>query len=202
MTDETDPRDRRIALRLVNNTESRNRYRYDGIDKEFRRLIDEFRHDAVHFNHVSHLSTNLVKVAHERGLPIVFTLHDFWLMCPRGQFIQRAAEGGEEPYPSCDGQKDAKCAERCYALYFSGERGRHELEVRQWAAWVGERLRIVRNMAALVDIDPPLILVPHLKLYSPKLLTSGEPGGAERRRAPLAASPAALAGGSPARCAA
>lgn len=149
--DETDAGDRRVRLRVVNNAESRDRYRYDGIDTELRRLLDEFPPDVVHVNHVSHLSTTLLRTIRERGLPLVYTLHDFWLMCPRGQFIQRSAESGQEPFPLCDGQDHRKCAEKCYSLYFSGGAEFHGQDVDRWAAWVGQRMANVREMAALVD---------------------------------------------------
>lgn len=149
--DETDAGDRRVRLRVVNNAETRDRYRYEGIDTEFRRLLDEFPPDIIHINHVSHLSTSLVRTAHERGVPVVYTLHDFWLMCPRGQFLQRAAASGQEPFPLCDGQDDRKCAERCYSLYFSGSPTEHNADTDRWAAWVAERMRHVREQCEQVD---------------------------------------------------
>lgn len=149
--DEHDRGDRRVRLRVVNNTESRDRYRYDGIDAELGRLLDEFRPDVVHVNHVSHLSTGLLDAVQERGIPVVFTLHDFWLMCPRGQFIQRTARPGEQPFPLCDGQDDRKCAERCYSLYFSGVEERRQLELEQWETWVADRMSAVRKMSRQVD---------------------------------------------------
>ncbi|MCW5753125.1 MAG: glycosyltransferase [Phycisphaeraceae bacterium] len=150
-SDETDAEDRRVRLRIVNNSESRDRYRYEGIDTELRRLLDEFPPDVVHVNHVSHLSTTLLRTIHDRGLPLVYTLHDFWLMCPRGQFIQRVAESGQEPFPLCDGQDDRKCAEKCYSLYFSGGPELHQADSDRWTAWVSDRMRNVRAMAHLVD---------------------------------------------------
>lgn len=149
--DEVDTGDRRVQLRVVNNAESRDRYRYDGVDTELRRLLDEFPPDVVHVNHVSHLSTTLLKTIRERGVPLVYTLHDFWLMCPRGQFIQRSAESGQEPFPLCDGQEHRKCAEKCYSLYFSGAPEHYQLDAACWTTWVEQRMASVREMAGLVD---------------------------------------------------
>jgi glycosyltransferase involved in cell wall biosynthesis/MoaA/NifB/PqqE/SkfB family radical SAM enzyme len=149
--DEADVGDRRVQLRVVNNAVSRDRYRYDGIDTELRRLLDEFPPDVVHVNHVSHLSTTLLKTIRERGLPLVYTLHDFWLMCPRGQFIQRSAESGQEPFPLCDGQQDRKCAEKCYSLYFSGAAEHYQADADRWTSWVEQRMANVREMASHVD---------------------------------------------------
>ena len=51
---------------------------------------------------------SLVEVAKEEGCPVIFTLHDFWLMCPRGQFMQM--HSGDDLWAACDGQDDRKCA--------------------------------------------------------------------------------------------
>ena len=45
--------------------------------------------------HLNHLSVGMVNKAKEQGAKVVFTLHDFWMMCPRGQFLQIALDGGE-----------------------------------------------------------------------------------------------------------
>lgn len=150
--DESDHGDARIRLRVVNNPESRDRYRHSEIDAALARMLDEFRPDIVHVNHVSHLSTSMLAVVAKRGIPLVYTLHDFWLMCPRGQFMQRTSGVGEEPYPQCDGQDDRKCAQKCYPLYFSGSPDEWEADTARWAAWVGERMRHVREVMALVDV--------------------------------------------------
>ncbi len=47
--------------------------------------LDSFRPDVVHFHHLTNLSTTLPAAAKARGLPVVITLHDFWMVCLRGQ---------------------------------------------------------------------------------------------------------------------
>ena len=59
-------------------------------------LVDEIGPDVVHVGHLNHLSTSLVAEAAARGVPVVYTLHDYWIMCPRGQFMQMHAEGEAE----------------------------------------------------------------------------------------------------------
>jgi len=149
--DASDDGDARVRLRVVNNPESRDRYRHAEIDAALARLLDDYRPDVVHVNHVSHLSTSMLAVIAQRGIPLVYTLHDFWLMCPRGQFVQRNPDPSEERYPECDGQDDRKCAQKCYSLYFSGAAAEYEADTARWAAWVGERMRHVREVAGLVD---------------------------------------------------
>jgi hypothetical protein len=148
LVDDVDDGDPRVALRVINNAASRDRYRHDEIDDAFETLLDEFHPDIVHVGHLSHLSTSLVRRAAQHGIPLVYTLHDFWLMCPRGQFIQRTAGTSEEPFSVCNGQEDRKCALRCYSLYFSGAAELHEAEAAAWTTWVRERMSHVRDVAA------------------------------------------------------
>ena len=59
------------------------------IDERFRECLQEVQPDVVHVGHLSHLSTNIVNIAKkEFGLPVVFTVHDFWMFCFRGQAIK------------------------------------------------------------------------------------------------------------------
>ena len=54
----------------------------------FGELLDRERPDVCHFQHLMYLSIGCVEEASKRGIPIVFTLHDYWLQCPRhGQRI-------------------------------------------------------------------------------------------------------------------
>lgn len=54
------------------------------IDAIFEKLLDEFSPDVIHFQHLLNLSTGMIGVARRRGVPTVFTLHDYWLTCPTG----------------------------------------------------------------------------------------------------------------------
>lgn len=58
-------------------------YRDARIDEIFARVLAVVRPDVVHVQHLLFLSANLVRMARAAGIPVVFTLHDFWLMCPR-----------------------------------------------------------------------------------------------------------------------
>src|SRR6185369_15966968 len=118
---ERDEDDTRIALHLVNMPRSRDRYRHVGVDQRFAEVLDTVRPHIVHTGHLNHLSTSLLVEAAARAIPIVFTLHDYWLMCPRGQFMQMFPEDPDDLWAACDGQEDRKCALRCYSRYFSGD---------------------------------------------------------------------------------
>jgi glycosyltransferase involved in cell wall biosynthesis/MoaA/NifB/PqqE/SkfB family radical SAM enzyme len=147
--DEDDPR---IAVHLVNNPRLRDQYRAAGIDQRFAEVMDRVRPDVVHVGHLNHLSTSLLREAALREVPIVFTLHDYWLMCPRGQLMQMFPADPNNLWAACDGQEDRKCAERCYARYFSGAPDEREIDVAYWTDWVARRMRHVREMTELVDL--------------------------------------------------
>ncbi|MCB9797805.1 MAG: glycosyltransferase, partial [Alphaproteobacteria bacterium] len=151
LREEVDPEAPEVRLHLVNNPRSRDRYRHEGVDARFAELLDRLRPDLVHVGHLNHLSTSLVREAAVRELPIVYTLHDFWLMCPRGQFMQMFPEDPENLWAACDGQEDGKCAERCYARYYSGAPDEHEQDLAYWTGWVRRRMAHVREVAELVD---------------------------------------------------
>ena len=132
---ETDPSDPQVALHVINMARARDGYSHREVDDDFAGLLDELRPDVVHVGHLNHLSTSLVFPAKHRGIPVVFTLHDYWLMCPRGQFIQMYEDQGQQPWPVCDGQEDRKCAVRCYRRYFGNDDDEFELDA---AHQVGE----------------------------------------------------------------
>ena len=61
----------------------------ENIDKIFKRYLLEVKPNIVHFGHLSHLSTNLIKIVKEQNIPVVYTIHDFWLFCVKGQMINQ-----------------------------------------------------------------------------------------------------------------
>lgn len=149
---ELDADDPRITIHLVNNPRLKDRYRAIGVDQRFAEVLELVRPDIVHVGHLNHLSTSLLKEAAARDVPIIFTLHDYWLMCPRGQFMQMFPEDPKNLWAACDGQEDRKCAERCYARYFSGAPNEREADVSYWTDWVARRMAHVREMTEWVDL--------------------------------------------------
>lgn len=152
MASESDPDDPRIRLHLVNMPNSRDRYQHVGVDQRFQELIEDFRPHVIHVGHLNHLSTSLTRVAAVRGIPIVYTLHDYWLMCPRGQFMQMNPGEPTDVWASCDGQQNRKCAERCYSRYISGAPDEQEEDLRYWEGWVRRRMEHVRQQASDVAV--------------------------------------------------
>ncbi|HMN70523.1 MAG TPA: glycosyltransferase, partial [Rhodoblastus sp.] len=55
--------------------------------EKFARLLDDFKPDIIHAHGVYHHLTNaILKPARERGVPMVYTLHDYKLICPAYHF--------------------------------------------------------------------------------------------------------------------
>ena len=70
-------------------------------DAIFRRVLREEAPDVVHIQHLHYFSANFVTIARSRGIPVVYTLHDYMLMCARDGTLRR--EDGElcqVPIPS------------------------------------------------------------------------------------------------------
>jgi glycosyltransferase involved in cell wall biosynthesis len=126
-------------------------YRHAQLDRRLAEAVDAFRPDVAHIGHLNHLSTGMVAVLREKGIPILFTLHDFWLMCPRGQFLQ-VNFGNPDYHQLCGGQEDRKCATSCYNRFFSGLAGQESADAAYWTDWVARRMEATRDLAEQVDL--------------------------------------------------
>lgn len=108
-----------LPVRKINNlfrysTSFAHTYRNDEIAKKFGEFLDQVKPDVVHFEHVTCLSTTCIREAHLRSIPVVYTLHDYWLICPRGQFVKRNFEISGE-------QNDIDCVQcMAYQLQIDG----------------------------------------------------------------------------------
>jgi len=93
------------SVAWINNTFRRTRnfsetYANPSIDAVAARLIDQFEPDVAHIHHLTCLSTGIVRLLGARRVPIFMTLHDYWLMCHRGQLLDlsyRVCRGPEPP---------------------------------------------------------------------------------------------------------
>ncbi|WP_321517235.1 glycosyltransferase [uncultured Bacteroides sp.] len=56
---------------------------FAGVKSSFLKILDDFKPDIVHLNNIhSYLSPIIAKLAHNRGIKVVWTLHDYKLICP------------------------------------------------------------------------------------------------------------------------
>jgi glycosyltransferase involved in cell wall biosynthesis len=106
-----------FRLVLVNHTYRecrtfRDTYRDPRMGDLLAALVDEIRPDVAHLHHLTNLTTDLVELIASRGVPIVYTLHDYWLICHRGQLL-------DLEYRRCAGPSPAGCA-RCLGLAAQG----------------------------------------------------------------------------------
>lgn len=142
-----------INLHIINIPLEKFRYRYqhDRVDQVFKDLLNRIRPEIVHVGHLNHLSTSIINTIAEQNIPIVYTLHDYWLMCPRGQFIQRNPSENEALWTLCSGQNNQKCAEKCYAGYYSGAANEITTDMAYWTDWVSRRMEHIRKILQKVS---------------------------------------------------
>lgn len=136
---------------FVNNPQGKDGYRHKQLDDNFAKLISDIKPNIAHIGHLNHLSTGLVDELNKQKIPIVFTLHDFWLMCPRGQFLTRSI-GKEHNFQLCSGQQDHKCASDCYRVYFSGKEQDEEQDIENWSSWTHQRMIETKAIIDKVDL--------------------------------------------------
>jgi len=82
-------------------------------------VIDRERPDIVHVHHLAHLGLGAAERARDAGAKVVLTLHDYHLLCIRGQLVDRSLA-------LCDGPAPARCA-ACVAEHLRAAPGLHRL---------------------------------------------------------------------------
>lgn len=95
-----------VFIRRINNAERnytlKDNYENRNISSAFEDYLVNFKPDIVHIGHLSHLSSDIVTIAKRHDVPVIFTLHDFWLFCFRGQMI-------DPDVKICDGPEKSLC---------------------------------------------------------------------------------------------
>ena len=61
----------------------RDTWDYPAAAASFGVLLDDLKPDVVHFMHLLYLSVACVEEVQKRGIPVFYTLHDYWLQCAR-----------------------------------------------------------------------------------------------------------------------
>ena len=146
---EFDSDEPKITLNVVNNPRNKDRYIYSIIDQRFSEVLKKFQPDIIHIGHLNHLSVSLVFEAKKQQIPVIYTLHDYWIMCPRGQFIQMY---GDEVWEVCTKQDNLKCAKKCYARYFGGHKKHYEEDLEYWTKWVANRMNIAKQIVENTEL--------------------------------------------------
>jgi len=84
-----------IRLIAINNTYRHTRSFRDTFASEMvgtvaDQIIERVRPDVAHIHHLTNLSTTIVDSLARRRVPAFMTLHDYWLICHRGQLFDTA----------------------------------------------------------------------------------------------------------------
>jgi glycosyltransferase involved in cell wall biosynthesis len=95
-----------------------NRALYDNplVEAQFNGWLDEWQPDVVHIISLITLTAGVVRTAKKRGLPVVFTLTDFWVICPKINLVH--GDGS-----LCDGQVTEWDCLKCLLVRTKAYRG-------------------------------------------------------------------------------
>ena len=86
------------------------------VKRKFCALLDDFRPDVVHLNNIqSQLSPVIAEQAHRRGIKVVWTLHDYKLLCPRYDCRQNGKKMCHECFTDKRGVLRHKCMKNSWA---------------------------------------------------------------------------------------
>jgi glycosyltransferase involved in cell wall biosynthesis/SAM-dependent methyltransferase len=100
-----------VKVISVRHIKMKNEVSFSVFDDDIEQFCDRFlakeQFDVIHVCHPMRLGS-VIRSAKKRNIPVVLTLTDFWLMCPRGI-------GVTHDMILCSGSVDGKnCVERCY----------------------------------------------------------------------------------------
>lgn len=102
----------------------------EGMEKILSNILETEKFNIIHVCHPMRTGT-IIKVAKKFKIPVILTLTDFWLMCPRG--IASTSQGN-----LCTGSSDGKkCISDCYG----------EL----WSSRIRQRFAMVTHVFSLVS---------------------------------------------------
>ena len=100
-----------VRIRRVNNTfrsvgAFEQTYSSPAIDAKFSAYLDDTRPEIAHVHHLTCLSTGILEILRRAGVPVLLHLHDYWLLCHRGQLLDTS-------FRRCDGPGIAGRCGRC-----------------------------------------------------------------------------------------
>jgi GT2 family glycosyltransferase/glycosyltransferase involved in cell wall biosynthesis len=91
-----------LRIRWVNRTFRDTRqfadsYDNAGVAARLAQWLDREPCDIAHIHHLTCLSTSIVGVLKSRHVPVVLTLHDYWMLCHRGQLLDLHLRRCDDP---------------------------------------------------------------------------------------------------------
>lgn len=103
------------------------------VKSAFNKLLDDFRPDVVHVHNIhTQLSPAIVELAHQRGIKVVWTLHDYKLLCPRYDCLRNGEIVCEDCFTDKHKVLDYKCMKNSGVASF--------LAYKEAKTWTRERL--------------------------------------------------------------
>jgi glycosyltransferase involved in cell wall biosynthesis len=78
----------------------RSLYAVPALDDALRAFLAQHTFDVAHVHHLTGVSTGALSVLRGAGIPTALTLHDYWLLCPRGQMWNREGKVTTEVTPA------------------------------------------------------------------------------------------------------
>ena len=80
------------------------------VKRKFNFLLNDFKPDVVHLNNIhTQLSPVIARLAHKRGIKVIWTLHDYKLLCPRYDCLRNGNEVCEECFVDKHKVLEYKC---------------------------------------------------------------------------------------------
>lgn len=109
------------------------------VKRNFTALLNDFHPDIVHLNNIhSQLSPVIAEIAHQKGIKVVWTLHDYKLLCPRYDCLRN----GETPCEACFLDKHKVLEYKC----MKNSRSASYLSYREAVKWNRKRLEACTNL--------------------------------------------------------
>jgi glycosyltransferase involved in cell wall biosynthesis len=84
-------------------------------DAAVQALVARLAPDLVHVHHLAHVGFGVARAVQDAGVPTVVTLHDYHLICARGQLVDRTLN-------RCEGPQTERCG-RCVAEHLRASPG-------------------------------------------------------------------------------
>lgn len=80
------------------------------VKRKFNAILDAFHPDVVHLNNIhTQLSPVIAEIAHKRGIKVVWTLHDYKLLCPRYDCLRNGEQICEDCFLDKHKVQEYKC---------------------------------------------------------------------------------------------
>lgn len=122
-------------------------YQNDGVERAFAQVLEEFRPEVVHFNHLLWgLSVGLPRLAAEAGARVVNTVTDLGLLCHKGQFF-------DSKLSACGGPRSSSECARCVREPSSYDAEPAELLLRRAAVRGAAKLGGLGRIVVAKDIE-------------------------------------------------